>query len=700
MATTSSSSNSGFDWDSMLLGLDWIETDWRTYLATLNSVPWEELQLTTVEQLGALHADWDRRHPGGTGNSPTALELLRRDLNEAKHPSAMTETQTSRDWITEQEQDDRGSRPGAIAPPSPPRPRTDWVRDTTRPAFYTAGFELELPIAVYRRDRAEVANANPHPAEARWLAQDIVDEAGDPDPARVRQIVVDRVLEVLNAQTDMVFVPKDPAEGQPLHDLQMANLLSREEGTDRAGPSGADDTPVHGAPARSVSAVAQQAARNALAMVLLTHFAPEVGGKRLVTATEADIKAATRATPILGVPASGDVTQARIRLEELLRLEVFRAKRDPKHVALLHMKPRYRAFSVYAMTNIHLDDMTESAEYADAPKEPFDPYHYEVVKIASPVLRMTRRPQDIENMLTQICRTMRNNFRIHKDVPSIPVTTQITVSHTTGLNLIDIKKFVTLLVVLRDKGFSRLNRVHRTGALYDKHCGPITERSRLGALSYMDAATIKQNEDDVLPRPAHSERRGWMNLMEQHLPKDLMAALKGEGKLSDRVFLASLWSYSTVNSIARGVTTGAPFSKTEVVIKCTGDGAMSNTIVPTAAEEVFAASTSLDLNFDVVDADRGVFEFRQCGGSLDPTHIMTWMMICCTTVDTAKRYEGEAFRNLLTRILNDEQPILDALHVPAVIQQFFETHILGNTGFFEPDDSQVRWEDPFYRVMK
>ncbi|KAI1212678.1 uncharacterized protein F4807DRAFT_457475 [Annulohypoxylon truncatum] len=656
-----------YDWDTALISLEWGDQDWRDILTerVAANLPWEELQRSTLEYLWEIHDVYDRRHglypeqPESDPSfrfSPAMEELDRRDVQEMMRSSALTEAQDARDWVQDPDWFELGRTWQDYASES-----EDWVRDeeTVRDNFFTVGLELEFPVAVYRRTRAGIPD--PHEQETRWLASDISDEHGDPDPVYVRQVAVDRVLEVLNAQTDMVFVRRDPKE--------------MEAWTRRTDYTFGKD-----APPGPIDAECEKNAQDALNLSLQMFFNPEAGGTRLAVATEQDILHAVSNTPLYNV-ATYAWAKTRARFAALLRQHIRQSQRDRRAVPLPGMKPRYLAFSVYAMPDVPFANVRGDS-YADAPEHPFDPYHWEIIKIATPVLRADAA-HVLHDALRQICRAVRNNFRVHRDIAAVPVTTQVSVSTRAGFELLDIKRFVTLVTVLRDRGFGRLNAEHRSARAYDKVCGPIKRVSRLGGLSNMQYAELEAWDDWIMPQPPGEERMECMLEMERNMPKDLIPALQGKGKLSDRIFFAALWSYANMTAIARALSTPLVSKKAEVMVKMTGNGKRSNPVpLPWTGR-----NGEQELYFDVVDAYRGVLEFRQCGGSLDPHHILCWTAICYCVVSSCKFTDEATFKDLLSRILIGEETVLDALRIHPDLQQFYIDNFNEQKGFFEPADS-------------
>ncbi|KAI0138043.1 hypothetical protein F4776DRAFT_73404 [Hypoxylon sp. NC0597] len=673
---------SKLDWDEMLLSIDWETENWRTHLTTLNAVPWEELHSSTVIKLDEMHRAYDRAHPeGGANIGPAAIEKLRRQ--------ATIESPSARDWITDKGPSSPVPEPVVAKRSLGPNidPKNKWVYKNEMPGFMTAGFELELPIAVFTK--GDLTADNPHPEETRWLAGDMVNANMPRD--KIKQVVVDQVISVLNSQLEgMVFIPKDEDEGTELHNLRMDNLHRADQELPEIPPEGVGSSPSStGLP---LSAVAENAAQGALQTALRTVFSVEAGGKSLAVATESDIASAVNLAAITGVVLTVDRTKAKSRLTDLLRLEAYRAKRDPHHVPLRYMKPRYRAFSVYAVTE-RIPRLIKREDYDDTPSEAtfsMNPYHYEMIKIASPVMRIEYPPTDIEKIVSQICKTMRNNFRIHKVMPSIGTTAQITISHSTGFTLLDIKRLVTLVSITQGS-LARLNQEHRSSARYETVCGPIKRVSRLAGLASGDPSSPNFDPDNIMPNLDRDTQRHCLAEMEQHVPVDL---LEKQINLNDKVFYSKLWEYTTVNQIAKAVTTGVRFRKTDVEVKCTGAGDTTEGVEIEGEEALRAEEAGEDPNINVVDAERGVFEFRKCASTMDSDHIMCWMVICFSLVNAAKNMNAHDFKDLLTQILNDK-PLLGVLEISEDVQNVFK-NAMGEKDFFEPPDSKVLWSNPFY----
>ncbi|KAI0838277.1 hypothetical protein F5Y06DRAFT_54701 [Hypoxylon sp. FL0890] len=685
---------SGFDWDDMLLSIDWEKENWRLYYKTLQNVPWEEVQTSTVQRLEEQHRAWDAANPESVGDdkrmSPAFLEYFRRQTSmPPDQPWSPNRPDSVRDWITDKGPD----TPAAQTPKYKKKQMAQKPKDESigldKPGFFTFGFELELPIAVHMKGGLFVDP--PHPNETRWLEEGIVNEKMP--RAEVQRRVVEEALRVLNSQTDMVFIRKDPDEGTELYKLKMENLDRIDRGLPKLGPEAAESSPSGPESQPVVSPVAETAAEAAFVTALATTFNTDAGGKNLALATEKDLKDAVNETAMLSLITTSDRTSAKSRCLDLLQLHAFRAKRDRHHVALRDMKPRYRAFSVYAMD---YSPVMDREDYTDAPSAKnfwANQYHYEVIKIASPVLRLGGEALvETQDMLQQISSTMRGHFRIHRNLPAIQTTTQIVVSHTTGFTLLEIKKIVTLVAII-EEAIAALNRRHRSTAPYDNVCGPIKRHSKLAAMARCDPSIPGFDWEGILPRLPVEQQRAQLEEMEKYVPVDLLAKA-GNNKLEDKTFYSSVWQYKTVNDLARAVTTGVEWRKLDLQTKCTGLGEQTEPVEIEVDEAVRAEAWDHDLNFNVVDAVRGVFEFRKCATTLDVGHILSWLDICCQIIGVAKSSSAEEYKTLLTRLLKGE-PVLHVLRILDVVQNFYKER-MGNSAYFDPRDTSVSWKNPFY----
>ncbi|KAI2781462.1 hypothetical protein F4815DRAFT_466261 [Daldinia loculata] len=724
--------NNTHDWDRLLLDADWVNLDWRQQTHNFRLVPWAEIRNGTLRQLARLHAEYDQNHiPSNSWpvRSPAAEELLRRRDLEEKNLG--TEAQSVHDWLPNEVK--MFSSPVKAAPDLPsvpelpeispqPAPNTStggntikWDRASTpinqpgkkkkipgliykddSPGHWTVGFELELPVAVYRR--GGLMAERPHPRDPRWEAEEIVTD--NVPKERVHKITVDRFIEVLNSQTDMVFIHRDEDEDSALHDLRMENMHRLEHGFPLLADVIMRDSPVRSSSGASpISKLAENAAVQARDFLKLSYFNNSEPARNFMLASREELRDAAQRAIMHGIPTASERREAEKRLEELLYLESYLQKRDKNHVPLDGMRPRYRAFSVYAIDEVNMD-CTEGRHYRNWPQTeatPKDLYGWVTIKISSPVLRFEWPPLKLDGMIRDICRVVRDNFRVHRDTPWIPATTQISISHTNGLTLLEIQKLTSFLAIEAvSNDLRRLNRWYRTRTSHDKVCGPIREVSQLGKMAQTNQYVENFDNTAIVPKhgPLLTERQN--QTAAAHLPVNLITQREN---LAGRIFLGLIWQYTDVDSIVAAVGTGYRSRKTEVMIKCRGVGTAAGRASPGPENELEQENLDYDGKFFEVDKQRGVFEFRQMGGSLDPSNIMAWMIVCCGIGDFMRTSTPVQYQSTLERIIRDGVPVMEAINIPIEARQFFQNH-MGRSGHleteFDDDNSTIDWRDPFY----
>ncbi|KAI5867662.1 hypothetical protein GGS23DRAFT_187746 [Durotheca rogersii] len=689
-----------YDWNVRVLRMDFANHDWRLY--DLDRVPWYSLADEVIDEVVRRHHAYDEANLPFDDRrySPARREQIRRwEVLRQTHAAATAEPSPSLLYHSAPPSHVTAIGPEVISLVAPrpgtvdnPRDRTDEHRRPELPparekeaegtgapelshGFITWGFELELPVAV--APAGGLLADKPHPRETRWQA-DIVTE----DKEVFRQAAVAQMLQVLNSQMEgSVFVGKDNDEDDELYKRKVANLESLE----------ADG---------AVSAGSERAAQDALVFAK-SSFRPHEG-RFLPLATEDDVERAVNRVPNIeawGIVGAKETNRIYRRLTNLLRAEVYRARRDPDHVFLEGMKPRYRAFSVYIMNNVDLSAV-KSRDYTDLPESnPATQYRWEVIKLASPVLRM--QPQENHQVVQRLCRVLRNNFCIHKDLESIPVTTQITVSHTAGFDILEMKKVITLMAILGDQDIMRLHQSYRSSRKYDRVCGPLKTQSALGALSRRVPWIDGFDPRGVVPHPSETTRDYLLDQMKRYLPLDLLLT---EDKLSDKIFYLSLWMYTNVDDISRAMNPELRTRKVEMVTKCSGKGPTTGPAPGEAEVQAKAKEVGWPLPpggppFRPVDERRGVFEFRQCANTLDASHLMSWATTCAAVVNFARNASAETFKDYVTNVLTGETSVLGGLGVPLEAQDFFRSHIDDDNGYFRFGEQEVLWSDPFYPPM-
>ncbi|KAI1407799.1 hypothetical protein F5Y13DRAFT_205767 [Hypoxylon sp. FL1857] len=680
-----------FNWDDFLLSIQWETVSWRRYTALFERVPWEQLHDWTLNRLTELHRKWNTDHPDEVDGviSPAISEWYRRDIDVK---IAMDENRDPRDWITNV----RSRSPTPVEETSLALAYLDlndgWIYKDARPGFITVGFELEFPVALHATGDA-LPIVDPHPNAGRFAL-----EYNKQIPqSTVRNTAVARALELLNGmEGDMMFFPRDPDEysQREEYELKVQNLHRMDKGLPKRiqAPKGSPDSspPKTEAPLKpEVEKVAQDGLRTAMK----DHFSPQKGGQSIAFASGGYIRSIAESANVASLGLERERTQATNRILDLLNLEAFRAQQDRRHVPLSYMKPRYRAFSVYASGK---NAFVYRRGYADEPEGTRrsllqKAYAYEILKVASPVMRMSYPPKEIEDSIESIFQTMRKNFRIHREMPSLGATTQITVSHSAGFTLLDIKRLASLVYVLGPT-LRWLNQEHRTQGAYTRICGSLGKVSMLAKLSQTDPDVTDFDPDNIMPNARNpEERQAQLEEMNRHLPSSILSRTN---QLKDNVFFTTLWRYTNINDIVAAVTPGWPGERADVMIKCSGPGQETGRHELSGSQANGADKEDDALDFSRVDAERGVIEFRSCGLTLDSAHVACWMIICEHIVSAAKSWTPAEFKHLITQIVTDQSPF-EALGIPARVQKYYK-ELLNGSYYLEKTIDEVSWNNPFY----
>ncbi|KAI0602791.1 hypothetical protein F4775DRAFT_600741 [Biscogniauxia sp. FL1348] len=683
-------------WDAVLMAIDWKQTDRRQY-ELLNEIPWRKLSDQTINHLAYEWLAYDQAHHPEVANphyNQASEEQTRRFSAGEENKNAKAQTADIMRLFTE---DPAGLTRGEDvllaedANPNNPNNNKNAANETNPDEddemsyapdeFYTIGFELELFVAVTTADGAE----DPH-KDGRWLDLDLTHDA--PASIKFRDRVMRAVSDHLNADAAVICTVKDEDEGNPVYRVAQEQL-------DTLGAAGGDQDDKQLADPGAVARAAATAVAHAQTVM---YDASE--NRRLHQATPVDIDRYVERlsdSPALAALAPGDLDEAARRVRRRLRVLVHQAQRDPLHVDLPGMKHRYRAWSVSPAADLRPDGV-RTAQYALAPgpraPPPVAGYKWAALKVASPAMSGHETAR-IEQALERVCRTLRARFRAHLDLPaSLPLSTQVSVSHTQGFSLLELKKVATLVRLL-EAPLRRLHRVERTAPDAWRACGSFATWTALGSAAGYSPHWLFANPKApawrALPRPAPATRVFLESLMEQHLPTADMFALGQE----DEVFYRGLWLYASVEQLSRGLASVSPGIRPAVVFKCAGRGQH------TAADRDEVDDEQRPLPFLEVDRQRGVVEFRHMQQSLDHFHVLSWGAVCARIVAVAKDTQPAEFHSLLLEILRGDRYIAEVLGVPdRFIEGFKQGMARGDDGFFQhPDKGVIDYGQPFWKPM-
>ncbi|KAI1485533.1 hypothetical protein F5X96DRAFT_690443 [Biscogniauxia mediterranea] len=724
-AQASSSSDSPPTWDLALTEVDWTQLDWRNY-GPLNVIPWGELSINTINYLAGAWDAYDTvHHPEvkGIGSNPASAEQLRRFATQNIDQKAKDQTAKIMRLFTT-------NPPGLDRPedvlgvdPNPPKnfdnnnnnnnnnndPQGKDKKDAdgddemklAPDDFYTIGFEIEFLVAV------TPANGGPDPhQDGRWLDMELTHDP--PTSIKFLDRVTRAVADALNAEAGIVVTIKDEDEEDPMYRIARERLDALAAGEDpaaaaaSAAPASPSPQPAPDHGLANPAAVARVV--DVSVAYAQTAFFRADENMRLHQATHADIDRLVGRLSDTGAVVAlepGDLVAAVSRARRRLRVLAHQAQRDPLAVDLPGMKHRYRAWSVSEARYVRPDGV-RAAHYTNvpgapggnAPRPPVDAYKWATLKLSSPAMS-GHEVEPISAALERACRTLRARFRAHRDLPAaLPLTAQVSASHTRGFALVELKKLATLVRLL-EAGLRRLHRAERADPAAWRACGSFATWTALGGASVHDADWLLGHPGApawrALPRPAPATRAVLEADMERHLPTAEMFAA---GREAEEVFYRGLWLYTSVEQLSRGLAADRPGIRPAVVFKCAGRGQH------TAADRDEIDDERRPLPFVEVDRERGVVEFRYMQQSLEPFHLLCWGAVCARLVSVAKDTDASQFRDILVGVLRGRS-IFDVLDVPDRFADGFKQGIArSDTGFFEyPDKGRVDYSNIFWDPM-
>ncbi|KAI0019687.1 hypothetical protein F4780DRAFT_780181 [Xylariomycetidae sp. FL0641] len=387
-----------------------------------------------------------------------------------------------------------------------------------------------------------------------------------------------------------------------------------------------------------------------------------------------------------------DIAEIKERVTDVCKMLVLRETRDPEAADLPGMKARYRTWNVTRTWQPPVTiDHAQAVDYANAPDAyriiPAASYKWATVGVSSPVLPF-RGIDRIEKTLRRVCAVLRNNLRIHKPLVSIPTTTSIFIGHTRGFTLLELKKFVTLMM-FTSSDLARLHpeeRASSSTATAGKHwlrpyCGSFLRLSALASASCGDAHLLSNEQHAYFPHPSDPVRRVLTEQMEHHMPADEIFKACDKPR---RVFLRAVWLFESVDHFAKSLGPFHPGEKLDVMIRCSGEQRRT--------QPRPATKDDLDpLPFEHVDTQRGVIEFRHMMGSTDPRHIVSWAAVAGQLVRISRETSADEFHQILLRFMNAHEPVFDILDLPERLQTVFYSRTPND--FWQPPP--VEFDQPF-----
>ncbi|RYP24167.1 hypothetical protein DL765_000662 [Monosporascus sp. GIB2] len=659
------------DLDTILLNIDWSANDWRDYDWDKIRDDLPTLRDETVHALARAH-----RRDGIDAISPIHEEQLRRlNLRSSPVPSPNARPVSTyfvnKDYIPEPETftEDYGN---------PPPTGVFKGKKLVEPTF-TVGIGIEVAIAAMP---ARGRTGDPHPSDKRALLTDPNDRHRY-DPTLLDDMR-DEVVRRLNA-SGVVTIARRSAEFHPRFPADHRAALIAETGTDPDNPEGS--------PTRQNLPIAVE---NEAQSYFATWMKDHGGRIHEASYTWEFIENCCNHVreAVLARGTFDAITAERIsaRFTALLKLEWFKGKRDDFHVYLPGMRPRYRAWSVRKWGS-NVDNVSKVPWYRVKPTDytptpagkdgskpfPEEFYRFYYAKVSSPVMPMHLDALPaLREKLKLVCKGLRDNFRIHKEMPSLELGTTICIGRTDGFTILELKKIATLWVAL-EKHFARLHRRHR----YDRNGGehaiftggaPILEYSRLwlgarfaadpSAAGYFPFTSVFNVVDP----------KSWEHLVEREMDFWVPPAWVDSLPRAEQLFMHAIWIHTDVSALSRALDTSNENQQLSFRLRCRGE---RRTGMP-----------------DRSDRPQTI-EFRGMQASVDPSHILAWAMLCSDFVSFACAKDN---REDYSSMFLDQTGILPRITTREVLEHFKQGFIRGNE-FWEPTEPTVSWEDPFYSRM-
>ncbi|KAI1800532.1 hypothetical protein F4811DRAFT_564703 [Daldinia bambusicola] len=392
---------------------------------------------------------------------------------------------------------------------------------------------------------------------------------------------------------------------------------------------------------------------------------------------------------------------AKARVSEALQeyeRELEASQCDPNFVDVPDAMPRYRAWtcgldesltlthnSLYnrATDTYRISDLARinaPPSYLNAAKDgfvrnPIELYEWFEGELVSPILDYDHH--DTIPSIQRACAALRDNFRIHKPTSTILSGLHIHFGQEAGWDLLTLKKFTTLWLVL-EESLERLHRRDRSDATNKYTCSlrmwsPVAQELRRGQpmkfrsnIETADPATFAQN----------------MSEMVQHVPSSTEYYRDVE-KLVRNV-ITEVWKYTSISDLGTGMT---PTLVPQVPLDPDRTTCMSFRMYG-------------DTHSVPNDEEPCTMEIRIMQGTLDADHIAHWMRICERLIVFSRDSTPREFYNGISDLVTGSRALEEVVGIPAATMDWFRARVSqGDDGqdiyFRYPDNDEIDWSYPF-----
>ncbi|KAI1450631.1 hypothetical protein F5Y02DRAFT_426756 [Annulohypoxylon stygium] len=310
-------------------------------------------------------------------------------------------------------------------------------------------------------------------------------------------------------------------------------------------------------------------------------------------------------------------------------------------------------------------------------QEPVLRYRWWPGELKSPIYDYNN-PASLET-IRKVCAAVRDTYRTHKPLSSIPSGLHIHFGQEGGWTLLQLKKFSTFWLIAEEL-LERLHREDRSGNFWSmplRSSCPIIEALRSSS-DYQKTPhkRVRENLPDTKnknPRLSYE----YEHLKDIHVPFDIYAPfnIRGGPSFNDdiRDIITEIWQYDTITNLRLGLNA---FADTPCVRwRVTG-------------EQITNKPDHKISSFQTL-------EVRMMQGTLDADHVWRWMSICEGMVRFSRDSTPEQFRNGLRGMITLTKDPANVLDVPTKYFTWFRQR-QNDKGYFEyPDKNKVDWSDPF-----
>lgn len=659
-----------YDFDTILLSIDWATHHWQDFDWTNTEEKIKSLRDETVHTIAQLH-----KRDKADEFSPIHLEQLRRFRLHSSPVPGTPQQQPIQEYFVD---------PTALMPryaPRPPEPECTFKNK--RFSSYTVSLELEVAIAAV----AAIHNDRHAQRDPRTLLHDPMDR--DKNDISLQYDLAQEIVQRIDSlAAHVVAVRRHPNENSPQYigDVRKANEAARPQ---RPGAA------LEGSPSRvNLPPHMEHEAQRQLEATLdpdRTVLRDPFFSWERVESRAQEIR------DMLVLKGNDKASARRIgdRYEDLLKQEWFAVKQDELHVQIPDMNPRWKAWCVEPLIchttnnvivpwhNVRREDYTPRPPGKDDIATPFPEEFYKFFygKICSPVMPWGDWNWFVDQSarLEQVMYQLRQNFRIHRDMPSLGLGTVINVGYTKGFSLTQLKCILTLWLAL-ESTIAKLNRryMYETDVMGGRLGGaPLMCSSKLGMAALYALDPTRHNYQPYLHVFPRVEEKTYETLTHDQLHYYIPTKWLTNLSRAELLFVHAIWAETDITSLAAALEPPEGVRRPSLRLRCTGDN-------HTGAGD------------SGIDSKPQTIEFTGMQTAPDREHIMAWVAVCTEFVNAAMELEAHGAHK---HFFENQDNVLEKLRVPDRHIDTLRRGFANTTGYYMPPDGPVCWDLPFFAQL-